>query len=594
MLLSGTAGQITGARLGRHRWLILLLWLCPVLAMAQSVSLTIEGINGDLARNVERHVTQLDLTDRESVRRQRALVLRSARRALEALGYYDSVIQLDLSPPERKRVELKLTIQRGEPVRWRNTTVKFIGPGSEDPLLTDVVRQHAPQKNKVLNHEQYENLKKELRTRALSYGYFDASLSRHKLLIDRTERAADLDLEFVTGERYRFGEVHFTESALSDKSLQRLIPFRQGDYYDEAKVTEFNRNLLDSGYFRSVGLFPRHERAEDASDAVVPIDVELDDNAFNRVSVGLGYGTDTGPRVRLSWLMPRLNRRGHSLQFATSVSEPRQEFTSEYKIPDGKPGTDFWLLQAGYLEETFEDNQYRQVSAGISRQQQVWGDWIRTLSVKLKREVGQIEGSEVSASVPDDAFYITPGIGISRVVQDHQVRPRKGYRLSLDMEFSDPSLGSDTEYVRIMGLAKWLLPFSERQQLLLRLQVGALWSQDFERVPVSARFFAGGDQSIRGYDYNSLGPRDADDALIGGSRLLVSSVEYLYQFRPNWKAALFVDHGGAMDETTESTDTGAGFGVRWMSPLGMISLDLANAVSADERWSVHVTMGAAL
>jgi translocation and assembly module TamA len=164
----------------------------------------------------------------------------------------------------------------------------------------------------------------------------------------------------------------------------------------------------------------------------------------------------------------------------------------------------------------------------------------------------------------------------------------------MDLEFSDPSIGSDTEYVRVTGLAKWLLPLSERQQLLLRLQLGMIWSQDFNQVPVSARFFAGGDQSIRGYGYNTLGPRDESGALIGGSRLAVSSAEYLYRFLPNWQAALFVDHGGAMDETTESTDTGAGVGLRWLSPLGVIGFDLANAVSDDNSYRVHITMGTVL
>lgn len=593
MFLTGATGQISGA--GRY-WrglLVLLVWLCPMLVMAQSVSLDINGIDGDLARNVERHVDQLGLTDRESVRLQRGQIQRSVRKALEALGYYDSEIQLDISPPDRRRVELTLDIHVTEPVRWVDTRVALRGAGADDPLFDRIVQKHGPKKGDVLNHQVYENLKKELRRQALSHGYFDATWSRHKLLIDRTKRTAQMDLELTTGERFRFGEVSFSESALNDKALRRLIPFEEGDYYTEAKVTEFNRNLLDTGYFHTVGLSPLPDRASAERKAVVPVEVELEDNEFNRVSVGAGYGTDTGPRVRLSWLMPLLNQYGHSLQFATSVSEPRQEFTSEYKIPDGKPGTDFWLVQAGYLEETFEDNSYRQITSGVSRQQQVWGDWTRTLFTKLKREQGHIDG-EIKADVPDDAFFITPGVSFSRLVLDNDVRPKRGYRLNVDMEFSDPSLGSDTEYMRLVGLVKWLVPMSDRQQLLLRLQLGEIWSNDFSQVPVSARFFAGGDQSIRGYEYNSLGPRNSDGALVGGSRLVVSSVEYLYRFKPNWKAALFVDHGGAMDDTTELTDSGAGFGVRWLSPLGTIGFDLAKPLSTDERWRIHITMGPVL
>jgi translocation and assembly module TamA len=594
LVLTGTTGL--GKRAGaRWRGWLVLLWFCLVPhCLADSVAVEVKGVSAALARNVERHVGQLGIADRESARRQRTLVIHHTRKALEALGYYAADVQFTLSPPERTRAEITLDIKPGKPVIWQDTRVTFVGPGMDDPLFSRIVQTHGPKVGDVLNHQAYETLKKELRTQALSNGYFDVQLRRHKLLIDRVARTARLDLELFTGERYRFGNVRFTATDLNDEALQRLVPFREGDFYEEAKVTELNRNLLDTGYFRTVGLFPRQIRATNSHDAVVPIDVELEDNDFNRVSVGLGFGTDTGPRVRMNWLMPMLNQYGHSLQFATSLSEPRREFTSEYKIPDGKPGTDFWSVQGGYLEEIFEDNRYRQISSGISRQEQVWADWSRTYFVKFKREQGYIEGNEVATTLPSDAFFITPGISFSRLKVDGGMRPRSGHKLNLDLEFSDPSIGSDTEYVRLSGLAKLLAPLSERQQILLRLQLGMLWSQDFDQVPVSTRFYAGGDQSIRGFDYNTLGPRNENDALIGGSKLGVVSAEYLYQFRPNWKAALFVDHGGAMDESNEPIDTGAGFGVRWLSPLGMISFDVAQALTEDEKPRIHITMGTVL
>lgn len=582
-----------GSRWHLWRGLCLLLLLAASAVQAAEVEFNITGVGRDLERNVERHLEQLGLASRQEAQQQRSLVLRSARKALQALGYYDADIRFSLSPPERSDIEITLDITPGEPVRWQDTRVTFTGPGMDDPLFQQVVQQQGPRAGDILNHQVYEDLKRELRQQALSHGYFDVAFRRQKLLIDRAERTAVIDLELATGQRFRFGPVAFSDSRLSDRALQRLIPFAPGEFYDESLMTRFNRNLLDTGYFRSVALVPTYPRGASADTAVVRLEVDLDDNEYNRVSVGAGYGTDTGPRVRLNWLLPMVNRHGHSLQFATSVSEPRREFTTEYKIPDGKPGTDFWSLQGGYLEEIFEDNQYRQNTAGLSRQELVQWDWTRTWFTRFKREQGSIEGVP-DESRPSDAFFITPGISFSRLVTDGGIRPTSGHKLVVDLEFSDPAMGSDTEYVRLTGLAKWLLPMTERQQLLLRLQLGMIWSQDFNQVPVSTRFFAGGDQSIRGYGYNTLGPRDDSDALVGGSRLMVSSAEYLYRFLPNWQAALFVDHGGAMDETTESTDTGAGIGLRWLSPLGVIGFDLANAVSDDNSYRVHITMGAVL
>lgn len=592
-MIQRKTGILTGEK--RHWWWLVVLWWLPLgWCHAQPVKLEVNGVDSALERNVELHVEQLALSSRKDAQRQRGRIIREARKALAALGHYDARVTFTLSPPEQKRAKLTLDIEPGQPVLWQDTRVTFSGPGADDPLFSQVVQQHGPKPGDVLDHQVYENLKKELRAQSLAHGYFDYRPLRQKLLIDRTAHSARIDLELFTGERYRFGKVSFTPTGLHSKYLRRLVPFAEGDFYEESKVTELNRNLLDTGYFRTVGLNPEHERGKNGGKVLVPIRVELEDNAFNRVSVGLGYGTDTGPRVRLSWLMPMLNRKGHSLQFASSLSEPRREFTTEYKIPDGKPGTDFWSLQAGYLEEIFEDNQYRQTSSGISRQEQVWNEWTRTYFVKFKSEQGSIPGNTIKASLPSDAFFVTPGISFSRLKLDDSIRPRRGHRLGLDLELSDPWLGSDTEYVRLTGLAKWLHPLSVRQQVLLRVQAGALWSQDFRQVPVSVRFFAGGDQSVRGYDYNTLAPRNENGALVGGSKLAVGSLEYLYQFRLNWKAALFVDHGGALDESNQPVRTGVGAGVRWMSPMGMISFDVGQAIKEDLPPRIHITMGTVL
>ena len=574
-------------------WLVLLLLVSLGTRGADNVDIEVGGVDTALADNVLAHLRQLSLPNLEEVRRQRGLIIRKARKGMEALGYYESRLQLMVPPPGQSG-DVQLQITPGSPVVWRDTAVNMTGPGAQDPVFAKVLEQRQPHSGKVLNQQQYEDLKRQLRLAALSNGYFDATFTRQRLLIDRERHRADVDLEFVTGVRYRFGPVTFSSTRLRKKALQRLVPFKPGDYYRESQITQFNRNLLDTGYFRGVSLHPQHEKNASADSAVVPVSVDLEDNEANRVSVGLGYGTDTGPRIRLNWLKPMVNHYGHSLELSSSLSETRREATGEYKIPAGKPGTDFWSLQTGYLEEQFENNHYRQITYGVSRQQLVWGNWTRTYFTKFKQEYGTIETDVVQTNRPSDAFYITPGISFSQIKSEGGLRPVRGHKLEMDLEFSDPSIGSDTEYVRWSGLAKFLESFTERQQILVRLQLGMLWSRDFSQVPVSARFFAGGDQSIRGYDYNNLAPRDDSGALIGGSRLAIGSVEYLYRFLPNWQAATFIDQGGALDTSNQPVYTGAGVGLRWLSPVGVVSVDIAKALDGNQKFRLHVTMGTVL
>jgi len=269
--LTGATGRITGAGRYWRGWLVLLGWLCPVLAcVAQSVSLDINGVDGELSRNVERHVDQLGLTDRETVRRQRALILRSARRALEALGHYDSDIELNLSPPEQKRAELTLDIRVGEPVRWQDTRVTFSGPGMEDPLFQTVVQKYGPKVGDVLNHQHYETLKRELRVQALGSGYFDVVMQRQKLLIDRARRTAQIDLELATGPRYRFGTITFTPTRLNERALQRLIPDVRSEHLKSAPAGVRAQALGRDGKLLDDFLIQETERVVNVCNAPSP------------------------------------------------------------------------------------------------------------------------------------------------------------------------------------------------------------------------------------------------------------------------------------------------------------------------------------
>ena len=160
------------------------------------------------------------------------------------------------------------------------------------------------------------------------------------------------------------------------------------------------------------------------------------------------------------------------------------------------------------------------------------------------------------------------------------------------MRGSAESLGSDTSFLRVEGQAKWVRRVLPRSRVILRAAAGAAITDGFLELPPSVRFFAGGDDSIRGYDFESLGPTDADGHVIGGTGKLVVSTEYELDVRPKWSVAAFVDSGNAFDDFDLEPLTGAGIGFRWQSPVGPVRVDLArplNGVDRDVR--LHVTFG---
>ena len=236
--------------------------------------------------------------------------------------------------------------------------------------------------------------------------------------------------------------------------------------------------------------------------------------------------------------------------------------------------------------DTFDSEEQR---IGL-RWTKVMGEkWLRTLSLDATNESFDI-GDDVRTS-----RFIVPGLAFDQKIADRDVFPNKGRRFGIEFRGTDEALGSTTSYLQTTIWARWIRSIGSKNRLLLRLDAGTTSSRDFDLLPPSVRFFAGGDQSVRGYDYESLGPTDAEGNVIGGSNLLVASVEFERHLRGNFYGGAFVDAGNAFDNSDFDPETGVGLGLKWRSPLGPIRVYLGYPVTADARKvRVHLRLGADL
>lgn len=153
-------------------------------------------------------------------------------------------------------------------------------------------------------------------------------------------------------------------------------------------------------------------------------------------------------------------------------------------------------------------------------------------------------------------------------------------------------MGSDTNLLYGTVLLKGLTTVWDDHRLLGRIQFGGSATNGYKSIPPSLRFFAGGDQSVRGYDYQSLSPKNSQGDRIGGRYMMAGSVEYQYSVAEKWRIATFIDQGNSFDKLElPSLKTGVGVGVRWVSPVGPIRVDLAHAMNDDGGIRLHFSMG---
>ncbi|BCD89373.1 hypothetical protein PSm6_57800 [Pseudomonas solani] len=305
------------------------------------------------------------------------------------------------------------------------------------------------------------------------------------------------------------------------------------------------------------------------------------------MGLGVGFSTDVGPRARANWTRHWVNPQGHRLGAETEVSASRQNVGAWYEIPLDPPLTDSLRFTSGFQREQLVDVESRRFTLGTQWQSKLPDDWQRVVSLRWEQE-----SYDFGDGSPDGrSSFLIPGIGYSVTRSDNRLDPSQGYHLQVDLRAAKEGILSDADMTYASALAKGLYTLPGGHRVLARAQVGGIATTDFSAIPPSLRFFAGGDQSVRGYDYQTLSPEDRQGNKVGGRYLVVGSAEYQYPVAERWRIAAFVDRGNAMDSLNAAMKTGAGIGVRWVSPVGPIRLDLAKALDDPGGFRIHFSMG---
>ncbi len=564
----------------------LLLWSTSVFA-SSAVEVNVMGVDGALRDNVLLFLSiqqQKNLPDLSEgrVRLLHALAPDEIRAALQPFGYYRPHIDSTLVNQNNRWVAT-YHIQLGEPVRITELDVHIDGEASTDPEFRQRLTDLPIKQGDILDDARYEEAKRTLQNLGAQRGYFDAELQHSEVRVDPARNSASVSLHYASGARYHFGAVSFLQADGLDLSLlQRYVPFKPGEPYDSNKILKLQSALSDSEYFQQVDVEPRRDRAENLA---VPVDIKLTLRDRDKYTLGAGYGTDTGARAKAAWERRIVNTGGRRFSTELNVSQINTSITTRYRIPIKNPLTDQIVITGGWTDDHPKTSDSQTRLFGISRNQ-ARGDWREAYSLNYRHErfVTGVDNGKSTLFIPE--------VNWQRIRADNRINTTRGSRIQIDFRGAATSLGSDVSFFQTRVNTKFILPVSTAGRLLTRLDGGHTSVKDFENLPATLRFYAGGDQSVRGYAYSSLGPLDSLGNVAGGKYLLVGSVEYEHSLSEKWSAATFYDVGNAYNSSSENFKQGAGVGLRWRSPIGPVRLDVAWPLSLEDRpWRFHLVVG---
>ena len=555
------------------------------MAMQARATVELKGVDGEVAANVLAYLT-LDEQPCDAepalVEQQRVAAPPRIRQALEAFGYYESRIESQI---ERVRDCWRVTfsVTLGEPVLIRELDVQLMGEASTDTEFAAARTAASLERGGVLHHGSYDALKTRWSDLARERGYWDARFVANRIDVYPEQRAADIVLQFDSGKRYAFGAIDLRQDVLTESLVRSYVPFHAGEPYDARKLTDLYVALADSGFFRSIDV---RSLEPDRDTYVIPIEIALTPGARLQISYGVGFSTDTGPRFKFSRNNRRFNDRGHQFGVTAQLSPVVSEVTANYRFPIAASHTEWLNLDTGIKREDTDTSASKSVEFGVRRVRERTGDWTRTQMLMLQVE------DFVVADERGRSNLLMPGIDWARVRADNPLRPHAGSKLQLDLRGATDAVFSDTTFFQVSAEGKWIWSTARGARLLVRGHVGATAKNSFAALPPSVRFFAGGDNSVRGYDFKSLGPVDAAGKVIGGSELAEGIFEFEQPLRARWSLAWFVDAGNAFEGSHIDWKSAAGIGGRWQSPLGPIRIDLAHPFDDPAtRWRIHVSLG---
>lgn len=575
-------------------------------------TVTVEGPD-EVRELLEKHLElqryrQLDDLGVAELSRLMVAAEANARELLGTLGYFTPrlVLQLRDTPGAKTPHDVLVRVDPGPRTRVVQTQVDFAGPivgdAAADRQREAIRSGWALGPGRDFTQQGWDNAKT-LGLRALTAKRFPTgNVQTSRADIDADTSTARLAVTYQSGPAYRFGPLVVRGAErYGVVGPSRIARLPTGEPYDQQKLLDAQERLASSGYYDSV--FLTLDTSAGNPD-FAPVIAQVREAQMQKVVLGVGFTTDSGPRVSVDHIYNQMPLLGWRAVSKLSIERDTKLLNTTWT---GLPGDDGWKWGSLAQLKREQSGTY-DVDSGRLRYGRSKSEGHIDRALFLQYDYAVPSGSDLPATVEPAASAISANWNWTGRYFDDNANPRRGWGLALELGAGYTLSGQRLPFTRAYGRWMNVIPLgrvpdgdtaavARQSRIALRAELGAITAKETAQIPSTLRFLTGGDTTVRGYAYQQIGTVDASGATVAGRYLAVASAEWQKPIVWNgqltaFESAVFVDAGNVADKARELSKpkVGVGAGLRWRSPVGPLQADVAYGVDV-KKFRLHLRLG---
>lgn len=512
--------------------------------------------------------------------------------------------------PDRKHVYITVNVTEGEKYTIREVDVAGDMVVSEEELL-EVVRVEAGQtfSRRLITQSQDALVK-----RIGDEGYMFANISPAPELHDDNTVTVKFFLD--PGKRTYVRRINVRgNTRTADDVIRQHLKQMEAAVASNELIEQSKLRLEKTGYFKTVNV---ETVPVPGTDDQVDIEYSVEEQQSGSFSASVGFSQSSGIILGFQLQQDNFLGTGKKVGVGISNSDTLTEYSYSFVDPfytvDGvSRGFNVYYRERDFDEDNtsafstdefgggvnfgYPIDEYQRLNFGASVEQVT----INTNSLNTPAEISQFLNDE-----GDEYLNFTLSAAWSDNHLNRGFFPTKGYSQSASIEVGIP--GSDLSYYRALYNAKWYQPLTDDRYWIISLKgrLGYGGELGDNEYPFYKHFYAGGLKTVRGYEQNTLGPRDSLDDPFGGDVMITGGAEFIFPVpfvkdKSSWRTLLFIDGGNVFDSNCSSVSTNcedgvkldelrfsAGFGLSWLTPIGPLSIALSVPINEKENDETEV------